>query len=145
MEGRMREFLEIAAQQLWRLTVVWPAWLLTPEGTRHLLSRRGLRRLALFALMVGLTFAVSQVMPWGVSLIYAGDLVTYLDLTAVAWLLSASGQIRHVVRAARGRPRLRRSPIRRARAGHRTSRTAAGRRASPPANEDEPARPPVAA
>jgi hypothetical protein len=117
------------------VTVVWPAWLLTPEGMRHLLSRRSLRRLALFALLVALTFAVSQVMPWGVSLIYAGDLVTYLDLTAVAWLLSASGQIRHAVRAVRGTRSLRPSHIRRAQAGPRTSRTAARRRTPPSAND----------
>lgn len=41
----MTGILEIAAGQLWKLLVLWPAWLLTPQGRRSLLSRAVLRHL----------------------------------------------------------------------------------------------------
>ena len=137
----MKEVLQIAMEQLWRLTVVGPAWLLTPEGRRTLFSAKTLRRVLMSLAFTLILVGVAQTLPFDIALIFAGDVLTYAEVAAIVWIATANGVLTASLKAA---TRAVGSMLRRfARAGSR-GRRAAGRgrrprRLAPPANDDRPA------
>jgi hypothetical protein len=114
----MREFLDLVSRELWRLAVERPAWLLTPEGRRTLLSWATARRVLLVVVTLAAALALVQSLPADLAIFYAGDVATYVDLVAVAWILGAAGRLRGLAEALRAmaapvlrrRPPLRRPP-----------------------------------
>lgn len=139
----MKEILQIAMEQLWRLTVLSPAWLLTPDGRKTLFSAKTLRRVLMSLAFTLILVGVAQTLPFDLALIFAGDVLTYAEVAAIVWIATANGVLTASLRAA---SRAAGSTLRRfARAGSRGRRPAGrGRRrprrlAPPPANDDRPA------
>jgi hypothetical protein len=85
---------ELWLGQLYKLTVLWPAWLLTPEGREALFSRKTLWRLALTVVFALALVALLQALPADLALIGAGDVLTYIDIVAIAWIAGAAGIVR---------------------------------------------------
>ncbi|MGZ3378444.1 MAG: hypothetical protein ACXU8S_17755, partial [Phenylobacterium sp.] len=104
----MRGIVELWLSQLYKLTVLWPAWLLTPQGLKSVFSSRTLWRVALTLAFVLAIAALIQAYPPGVAFIGAGDVVAYLDIIAIAWVAGAAKILREgaglVRRALRRRP-----------------------------------------
>ena len=135
----MREFLRIAAEQLWRLTVITPAWLLTPDGRKALFSAATARRLLVAVGFALALVALLQTFPADVALILAGDVMTYAEVAAIVWIAGAHGILTQGLAACRrvGRPALRRLRI-----GGRRPRAIRRRLRPPPvADDDGPAAP----
>ncbi len=126
----MREIIELWLGQLYRLTVVMPAWLLTPDGHKSLFSKAMLWRILLAVAFAVAMVALAQTLPADLALIAAGDLVSYVEVAAIVWMATATGlargALRRVGRGLRGKlliaARRRRRP----------------RRPPPPANDDGP-------
>jgi len=138
----VKEILQIAMEQLWRLTVLSPAWLLTPDGRKTLFSAKTLRRVLMSLAFTLVLVGVAQTLPFDLALIFAGDVLTYAEVAAIAWIATANGVLTAGLKTA---GRAVGSTLRRfARAGSR-GRRAAGRSrrqrrlAPPPANDDRPA------
>ncbi|THD70357.1 hypothetical protein [Phenylobacterium sp.] len=129
--------IELWRTQLYRLCVLWPAWLLTPQGLKVLFSRSTLWRIALAAAFFVAMIALAQTLPADIALIAAGDVVGYFEIAALAWVASAAGVIR-TGPAAVGRALL--AAARRLVAARRERRTAMRRRRQrrprPPASDD---------
>lgn len=89
----MRGIVELWLGQLFKLAVVWPAWLLTPEACEMLFSRRTLWRLALAVVFALAVVALLQTLPADLALIGAGDVLTYLDVVAIVWIAGAAGVV----------------------------------------------------
>jgi hypothetical protein len=133
----MRGMIELWLSQLHKLTVLWPAWLLTPEGLKTLFSRKVLWRLALTLVFTLALVALLQSLPADLALIGAGDVLTYLDIVAIAWLAGAAKVVRAGMELARRglrRGGLRRPSIVRA---PRAARSRRPRRLTPPPANDE--------
>jgi hypothetical protein len=134
----MRGMIELWLSQLHKLTVLWPAWLLTPEGLKTLFSRKVLWRLALTLVFTLALVALLQSLPADLALIGAGDVLTYLDIVAIAWLAGAAKVVRAGIELARrglGRGGLRRASIVRA---PRAARSRRPRRPTlSPANDED--------
>jgi hypothetical protein len=134
----MRGIVELWLSQLYKLTVLWPAWLLTPEGRETLFSRKTLWRLALavvFALALGAL--MYGALPADLALIGAGDIVSYIDIIAIAWLAGAAKILRDGAKLAG--EALRRVPgmvIAARREGRAAMRRRRPRRPPPPADDD---------
>jgi hypothetical protein len=133
----MRGIVELWLSQLFKLIVLWPAWLLTPEGCRALLSSKTLWRVALALVFVLAIALLVQAYPPSVAFVGAGDAVAYLDVIALAWLAGAARLVREGIKLARRG--LRRLPA--ALFAARRERRAAMRRRrqkrpAPPANDD---------
>jgi hypothetical protein len=124
--------------QLYRLTVLWPAWLLTPAGRKALFSRSTLWRVLLAAAFFVALIAFAQTLPADLALIAAGDVLSYFEIAALAWVASAAGVLRAGPRAV-GQALL--AAARRLVAARRERRTAMRRRrpkrTPPPANDDD--------
>lgn len=138
----MREILKIAMEQLWRLAVLGPAWLLTPQGRKTLFSAKTLRRVLLSVAFTLILVGVAQTLPFDLALIFAGDVLTYAEVAAIAWIASANGVLTAALKAAvhAVRPALQSFT----RAGPGGRRAAARRRrprrlTPPPGNDDRPA------
>ena len=133
----MRGIVELWLSQLHKLTVLWPAWLMTPEGRRTLLTSRVLWRLALLVVFTFALVALVQVFPPDLALIGAGDILTYIDIVAIAWLAGATRIVRDAVRLANRA--LRRIPgalVAARREGRAAVRRRRQKRPPPPANDD---------
>ena len=83
----MRGIVGLWLSQLYKLTVLWPAWLLTPQGLKTVFSSRTLWRVALTLAFVLAIAAFMQVYPPSAAFIGAGDAVAYLDIIAIAWVV----------------------------------------------------------
>ena len=134
----MRGIAEFWLSQLHKLLVLWPAWLLTPEGLRTAHAPRMLWKIAL---MVALAVAISSLLQAGLppdlAVIGSGDLVAYLDVVAIAWAVGAVGALNSAARWAIRRRRPGHQAQVAARRGRRTAVRRRGRkRLSPPANDD---------
>ncbi|MBS0362909.1 MAG: hypothetical protein JSR98_16145 [Proteobacteria bacterium] len=132
----MRGIVELWLSQLYRLTVLWPAWLLTPDGRKLLFSRSILWRAALmlvFALaVIGFMYAA---LPADLAMIGAGDLVAYFDVAVIAWVAGVGGALKAAVSWAGRRLRPRVQVAARPR-GRTAMRRRGPRRSRPPANDD---------
>jgi hypothetical protein len=125
--------IELWRAQLYRLLVLWPAWLLTPAGRKVLFSRSTLWRIALAAAFFVAIMALAQSVPADMAFIGAGDVVAYLEVAAIVWVTGAMGWVRAGVKLVRrsagglvAARRERRAAMRRRRQ----------RRPPPPANDD---------
>ena len=96
----MREILQIAMEQLWKLTVLGPAWLLTPEGRKALLNRNMLRRVLMSVAFTLILVGLAQTLPFDLALIFAGDVLTYAEVAAIVWIASANGVLTQALRLA---------------------------------------------
>jgi len=96
----VKEVLQIAMEQLWRLTVVGPAWLLTPEGRRTLFSAKTLRRVLMSLAFTLILVGVAQTLPFDIALIFAGDVLTYAEVAAIVWIATANGVLTASLKAA---------------------------------------------
>ncbi|HLZ75101.1 hypothetical protein [Phenylobacterium sp.] len=133
----MRGIVELWLSQLYKLTVLWPAWLLTPEGLKALVSSRTLWRVALTLAFVLAVAAFIQAYPPGVAFIGAGDVVAYLDIIAIAWVAGAAKIVRAGVELARQALKRRPAALVAARRESRAAmRRRRQRRPPPPANDD---------
>lgn len=138
----MRELIAVAMQQLWKLTVLGPAWLLTPQGQKTLFSRQTLRRVVMSVAFAMILAGVAQTLPFDLALIFAGDILAYAEIAAIAWIATASGVLTQAMKAAAhaGLQALRRLRP----AGARQPRKVAARRRRPrrtaarPPNDDSP-------
>jgi hypothetical protein len=121
--------------QLYALTVLKPAWLLTPEGRKTLFSKATLWRILLAIAFAVALIAVAQTLPADIALIAAGDLVSYFEMAAIVWIAAAGGRVRTAFRALGRGARLR--GLIAARRERRTAmRRRRQRRPPPPANDD---------
>jgi hypothetical protein len=132
----MRAIVDLWLGQLWKLTVLWPVWLLTPEGLRAVFAPRMLWRIALMlAFAVALNAMLQAGLPPDMALIGSGDAVAYLDVVAIAWAVGAAGVLKTaaawVVR--RLKPKVQVAARRARRTG---MRRRGPKRPSPPANDD---------
>jgi hypothetical protein len=92
---------ELWRMQLYRLCVLMPAWLLTPDGRNALFSRSTLWRIALTLALALAVMALAQTLPADLALIGAGDVIAYLDVAAIVWVTGAAGWVRTGVKLAR--------------------------------------------
>ena len=135
----MRGIVDLWLGQLYKLAVLWPAWLMTPEGRKTLFSRSILLRVALaLVFAAALASFMYAALPADLALIGAGDVVAYLDVAAIAWAVGLGS----VLKAAWGWLKRRlgvRPPAQiAARPKGRTAvRRRRPRRLSPPANDDD--------
>jgi hypothetical protein len=133
----MRGIVELWLSQLFKLTVLWPAWVLTPQGFKTLFNSRTLWRVALTLAFVLAIAALIQAYPPSVAFIGAGDLVAYLDIIAIAWVAGAARIVREGVKLARRA--LKRTPVALVAArpqGRAAMRRRRQKRPPPPANDD---------
>lgn len=130
----MSEIVQLWLSQLWKLLVIWPAWLLTPEGRRAILTRKMLSRLGTAAAVVVTLMLLAKGLPVDPAFVLTGDLIAYLDVIAIALMSGAVGFLARVARAA---GRAVRSLIHTsARQGRPAARRRA-RRIRSPANDDD--------
>jgi hypothetical protein len=120
--------------QLYRLCVLMPAWLLTPDGRKVLFSRSTLWRIGVTLAFALAVMALAQTLPADMPLIGAGDIIAYLDVAAIVWVTGAAGWIRTGLKLVR-------QSLGGIVAARRERRTAVRRRrrrrlAPPPANDD---------
>jgi hypothetical protein len=133
----MTEFFTLVSGQLFKLFVLWPAWALTPEGRKALVSWKVARRILAFVVIAVVVLGMAQMLPADLAFLYATDVATWFDLAAVAWLLGLAGRLKDLVQGAATLVSL----VRPRRAPRSRPRTLRSRRpARPPAadNEDEP-------
>jgi hypothetical protein len=100
----MNEILQIAASQLWTLTVELPARMLTREGLRAAFSWRTARRLLMALVTILAMYALAQTLSADLAFLMAGDLAAYFDIMAVAWVLGATGRLHDLLRGMRKLP-----------------------------------------
>lgn len=136
----MRGFIGLWLGQLYKLLVIWPAWLLTPEGLKALRSPRNLWRIAMGLVFALALVALAQTLPADMALIGAGDLMAYVDVAALAWLAGAGVLVRYALKQAR-RLWAKGFAVRKAQVAVRRERRTALRhrrpkRPPPPANDD---------
>jgi hypothetical protein len=133
----MRAIVELWLSQLYKLTVLWPAWLLTPQGRRAVFKPRTIWRIALALVFVGALAAMLQAaaLPPDFALIGAGDVMAYVDVAVIAWVAGASAVVKVLIAWSRRRGR---GPVQvAARRERRTAMRRRGpRRSRPPANDD---------
>ncbi len=129
----MRGIVGLWLSQLYKLTVLWPAWLLTPQGLKTVFSSRTLWRVALTLAFVLAIAAFMQVYPPSAAFIGAGDAVAYLDIIAIAWVAGAAREGVKLAGRALRRVGLRRTAVSRA---PRAAQRRRPRRPAPPANDD---------
>lgn len=134
----MRAIVELWLSQLYRLTVLWPAWLLTPDGLRKAFAPRMLWRIVLMLACVAAVNAMIQAgVPPDMALIGSGDLVAYLDVVVIVWAVGAAGVLKAaaawVVRRLKPKAQV---AVRRG--GRSATRRRGPKRRSPPANDDAP-------
>jgi hypothetical protein len=133
----MRGIIGLWLGQLFQLIVIWPAWLLTPEGRKTLFSRKTLWRMVLAVVFVLALYAISLSLPADLAFIAAGDVLIYIDIVAIAWIAGAARIVRDGLKLARHvlRRAGRRSLI--VRRAARAAQHRRPRRAPPPANDDD--------
>ena len=135
----MREIPQLWMDQLWKLTVVWPAWLLTPDGRTTLFSRASFWKLMLGVVTLVAIIALAQTLPADLAVLAAGDVASYFEIAAIVWLTGAVVFLRAAMKATarsglKGLVRFGRVAVRR-----RAMRRRRPRRLPPPANDDDPA------
>jgi len=131
----MRGIVERWLSQLWKLTVLWPAWLLTPDGRRVLFSRATLWRLGMALVFAAAVVAMAQTLPTDLALIGAADVTAYVEAAVVVWAAGASGMLRAGLRFVR-RAMTSRVEVVARRERRATMRRRRPRRVQPPANDD---------
>jgi hypothetical protein len=129
--------IELWLSQLHKLTVLWPAWLLTPEGRRAVLNRRVIWRITLTVIFVLALATLLHAFSADIAIAGAADVATYLDIVAIAWLAGAARVVRAGIELARRG--LRRGGLRRPSIVHapRAARSRRPRRPAPPPANDE--------
>lgn len=132
----MRGIVELWLSQLYKLTVLWPAWLLTPEGLKKLFAGRVLWRLALMVVFILAVVALVQVFPPDIALIGAGDILSYIDIVAIALVVGAARIVRDGVRLVARLLKRAPEPLVAARREGRAAMRRRRRRPAPPANDD---------
>jgi hypothetical protein len=131
------EIIQLWLGQLYELSVLKPAWLLTPEGNKTLFSKATLWRILLLVAFAVAMAALAQTLPADLALIAAGDLVSYVEVAAIVWIATAGGRVRGALRSIGRGLRLR--GLIAARRERRTAmRRRRQRRPAPPANDDGP-------
>ena len=134
----MRGIVELWLSQLYKLTVLWPAWLLTPQGLGTVFAPRMLWRIALLLMFAAAVSAMLQAgLPPDMALIGSGDVMAYVDVVVIAWAAGASSIAKLGMAWLTRRVRRKPVPLVAARRGGRAAmRRRRLRRPPPPANDD---------